>query len=38
MRVLEKCGFKKEGVFRKAVMKNGKIWDEVRYSRISAVC
>ena len=35
MRVLEKCGFELDGVFKKAVMKNGKIWDEVRYSKIS---
>jgi RimJ/RimL family protein N-acetyltransferase len=34
MRVLEKCGFVKEAVFRKSVTKKGKIWDEVRYARI----
>ena len=38
MRVLEKCGFEREGVFKKAVIKNGKIWDEVRYSKISVEC
>lgn len=31
-RVLEKCGFVKEGVFRKAIFKNGNLWDEVRYA------
>lgn len=31
-RVLEKCGFVKEGVFRKSVYKQGKLWDEVRYA------
>jgi len=33
-RVLEKCGFEKEGIFKKAIFKNGKIWDEVRYAKI----
>lgn len=33
-RVLEKCGFVKEGVFRKSVTKQGKMWDEVRYAKI----
>ncbi|MEO5995870.1 MAG: GNAT family protein [Chitinophagaceae bacterium] len=32
MRVLEKSGFQKDGIFRKAVIKNDKIWDEHRYS------
>ena len=31
MRVLEKAGFQKEGIFTKAVIKNGKIIDEHRY-------
>jgi RimJ/RimL family protein N-acetyltransferase len=35
MRVLEKCGFVKDGVFRKSVFKQNKIWDEVRYSKIN---
>jgi RimJ/RimL family protein N-acetyltransferase len=35
MRVLEKCGFTKDCVFRKSVFKLGKLWDEVRYSKIS---
>ena len=34
-RVLEKCGFTKEGVFENAVFKEGKLWDEVRYARIN---
>ena len=32
--VLEKCGFKKEGTFKKAIYKKDKIWDEVRYAKI----
>ena len=32
MRVLEKCGFKKEAIHRKAVMKEGKLLDEHLYS------
>ena len=31
MRVLEKSGFKKEGIFQKTIIKNDKIWDEHRY-------
>ena len=31
-RVLEKCGFVKEGIFRKSVLKQGQLWDEVRYA------
>jgi len=30
-RVLEKCGFIKEAVFEKAVLKNNQLWNEVRY-------
>lgn len=30
-RILEKCGFEFEGIFRKAVIKNDKIIDEYRY-------
>lgn len=30
-RVLEKCGFKKEAVFEKAIFKNNQLWNEVRY-------
>ena len=33
-RVLEKAGFKLDGVFENAVFKNGKICDEFRYSKI----
>ncbi len=32
MKVLEKNGFKKEGISKKAVFKNGGIWDEHRYA------
>jgi len=31
MRVLEKNGFKKECIARKAIYKNGKLWDEHRF-------
>jgi RimJ/RimL family protein N-acetyltransferase len=33
-KVLEKCGFKLEGVSRKAVFKNNKLIDEYRYARV----
>jgi len=33
MKVLEKCGYKKEAVFEKSVVKNGQIWNEHRYSK-----
>jgi RimJ/RimL family protein N-acetyltransferase len=33
-RVLEKCGFVKEGVFRKAVYKKGEFLNEVRYAKL----
>ena len=33
MKVLEKCGYKKEGVFEKAIIKNGQTWNEHRYSK-----
>ncbi len=32
-RVLKKCGFVKEGVFKKSVIKEGKIYDEIRYAK-----
>ncbi len=32
MRVLEKNGYVKEGVFRKSIFKNEKLWDEHRYA------
>ncbi|NCB07510.1 MAG: N-acetyltransferase [Bacteroidia bacterium] len=31
-RVLEKCGFKKEAVFEKAIFKKNRLWGEVRYA------
>jgi ribosomal-protein-alanine N-acetyltransferase len=34
-RVLEKCGFVKEGIFRKSIFKNNQLWDEVRFSKIN---
>ena len=34
-RVLEKAGFKKEGIFEKSIIKNGVICDEHRYAKIS---
>lgn len=33
-RVLEKCGFVKETVFRKSITKHGNIYDEVRYAKV----
>lgn len=35
MRVLEKNGFQKEGISKKAVFKNGKFWDEHRYANLN---
>ncbi len=35
MKVLEKNGYVKDGVFKKSIIKNGKIWDEHRYSKIN---
>jgi len=35
MKVLEKCGYKKDGVFEKAIIKNGNIYDEHRFSKIN---
>lgn len=37
MRVLEKNGFQKEGISKKAVFKNGKYWDEHRYALIKGI-
>jgi RimJ/RimL family protein N-acetyltransferase len=34
MRVLETNGFEKEGIAKKAVLKNEKFWDEHRYSKL----
>jgi len=33
-RVLEKCGFEKEGVFEKAIFKKDKLWNEVRFAKL----
>lgn len=33
-RVLEKCGFVKEGVFKRAIIKKGKMYDEVRFAKL----
>jgi len=35
MHVLEKNGFKKEGVFKKSVLKNEKFFDEHRYYKLN---
>jgi len=35
MKVLEKCGYTKDGVFEKSIVKKGRIWDEHRYSMIN---
>jgi ribosomal-protein-alanine N-acetyltransferase len=34
MKVLEKNGYKKEGVFEKSIFKNGRLWDEHRYAKL----
>ena len=34
MRVLEKCGYKFEGIFEKNVYKDGAFYNEHRYSKI----
>lgn len=34
MRVLEKCGFRREGVLRKSAFKDGQLIDTVLYARI----
>ena len=34
MRVLEKCGFQREGIYRRAVCKRGVVHDEHVYSRL----
>jgi ribosomal-protein-alanine N-acetyltransferase len=34
-RVLEKCGYCKEGIFRKNIFKDNQLWDEVRYAKIN---
>jgi [ribosomal protein S5]-alanine N-acetyltransferase len=32
MKVLEKNGYKKEGIFEKSLFKSGQVWDEHRYA------
>lgn len=32
-KVLEKCGYSREGVFKNSITKDGKIYDEIRYAR-----
>jgi RimJ/RimL family protein N-acetyltransferase len=34
MRIPEKCGFKQEAVLEKAIIKNGKIYNEHRYVKL----
>lgn len=34
MRVLERCGFQREGVLRQAVLKRGEVLDAVMYARL----
>ncbi len=35
-RVLEKCGFEKEAVFKKSVTKKGVIYNEIRYAKLKS--
>jgi RimJ/RimL family protein N-acetyltransferase len=35
MRVLEKCGFVREGVLRRSIFKDGQLIDGVLYARIA---
>ena len=35
MRVLEKCGFVREGVMRKSVFKDGELIDSVLYAQVA---
>ncbi len=34
-KVLQKCGYTLEGIFRKNVLKEGKLWDEYRFASIN---
>ena len=34
MRVLEKCGFQREGVLRRSLVKDGELIDQVLYARV----
>ena len=36
MKVLEKNGYVKEGIFKKAIYKNRKTWDEHRYCKLNS--
>ncbi|MFT6922931.1 MAG: ribosomal-protein-alanine N-acetyltransferase [Crocinitomicaceae bacterium] len=36
-RVLEKCGFEYEGLFKKALFKNGEFHDELRYAFVNSI-
>jgi len=33
-RVLEKCGFRKEAIFKDAIFKKGKLYDEIRFAKL----
>jgi len=35
MKVLEKNGYEKDGIFKKSILKNGSIWNEHRYSKVT---
>ena len=35
MRFLEKCGFQREGVLRRSILKDGELIDQVLYVRLS---
>jgi RimJ/RimL family protein N-acetyltransferase len=35
MRVLEKCGFQREGVLRRSIVKDGELIDQVLYARVT---
>jgi RimJ/RimL family protein N-acetyltransferase len=37
MKALERNGYRKEGVFQKSILKNGKIWDEHRFAKIKQI-
>ena len=34
MRVLEKCGFQREGVLRRSIVKDGELIDQAIYARV----
>jgi len=36
IRILEKCGYKFEGIFEKNVFKDGEFYDEYRYGKINS--